>query len=83
MVLHHVTDNAKFVEITSSPFRTEWFFERNLNIVDVIPVPRRPEKLIAESENQNILYHLLSKIMGKSEYFLLLPVWLECPLQFS
>jgi hypothetical protein len=51
-----------------------------LYIVDVIPVPGRTKELVAKSQDQDILDHLLAQIVINTEYFLLMPVWLQCLL---
>lgn len=45
-------------------------------------VPGGTEELVTESENEDILNHLLTQIMIDTEDFLLLPVGLQGFLQF-
>ena len=74
MILHHVSDDAKLVEVSSSAFRSERLLERYLYIVDVVAVPCCPEKLIAESQNQNILHHFLPQVVVDAEDLFFFPV---------
>lgn len=51
-----------------------------LNIVDVVAVPVGAEELVAKSEDQNVLDHLLTKVVVDTEDLLLLPVGLQSVL---
>jgi hypothetical protein len=53
-----------------------------LNVINVVTVPCGTKKLVTESENENVLNHLLAQIMIDTEDFLLLPVGLQGLLQF-
>ena len=66
-ILHDVSDDSKFVEITSSPFSTERLLEGDLNVGDEIFVEGRVEHDVGESEDEEILDHFLSEIMIDSE----------------
>jgi hypothetical protein len=48
----------------------------------VVTVPGGTKELVTESENENILNHLLAQIMIDTEDFLFLPVGLQSLLQF-
>ena len=54
-----------------------------LNVIDVVTVPGCAEELVAESQNEDVLHHLLAEVVIDTEDLLLLPVWLESPLQFA
>ena len=81
MVLHDIANDAKLVKIASSAFCPKRLLERNLDIVNVIPVPRGAKKLVSESQNEQVLDHFLSKVMVDPEDFLFLPVRLQGSLQ--
>jgi hypothetical protein len=51
-----------------------------LNVVDVVTVPVGAEEFIAKSENQDVLDHLLTKVVVNTEDLLLLPVGLQSVL---
>lgn len=46
-------------------------------------VPRSAEELVTESQNENVLHHLLSEVVVDTEDLLLLPVGLQGLLQLS
>jgi len=82
-VLHHVTDDAKFVKVSTSALGTEWLLECDLNVVDVVAVPGRAEELVAESQYENVLDHLLAQVVINTEDLLLLPVRTKGALKLS
>jgi hypothetical protein len=47
-----------------------------LNVINVVTVPGGTKELVTESENEDVLNHLLAQIMIDTEDFLLLPVGL-------
>ena len=51
--------------------------ETNLHIVDVVPVPGRAKELVSESQNEQVLDHLLAQVVIDAENLLLLPVRLK------
>jgi len=51
--------------------------ETNLNIVDMIAVPGRAEKLVAESQDQKVLDHLLTQVVVNAEDLLFPPIRLQ------
>ena len=54
-----------------------------LNIIDVVTVPSRVEELIAESQNENVLDHLLTQVVINTENFFLLPVGVQSLLKVA
>jgi len=48
MILHHIADDTELIEVSSTPLRTERFFERYLNARNAFPVPRWVENPVAE-----------------------------------
>jgi hypothetical protein len=54
-----------------------------LNIVDVVAVPVGAEELVAKSEDQDVLDHLLTEVVVDTEDLLLLPVGLQGVLKLS
>jgi hypothetical protein len=54
-----------------------------LNVVDVIPVPSCAEELVAESENKNVLDHLLTQVMINTVELVFGPVRCERALKLS
>ena len=77
MVLHDISNNAKLIKIYTTTLCTEWLLERDLNVVYVMPVPGSTKKLVTESKDEDILYHLLSKVVVNAEQFILFPVWFQ------
>ncbi len=81
MILLHVTDDAELVEVASATLSAKGLLERYLDIVDVVAVPRRPEERVAKPEYQDVLDHLLAKIVVDPEQLVLPPVRLQGLLQ--
>lgn len=54
-----------------------------LNVIDVVAVPCSVEELVAESQNQNVLNHLLTEVVVDTEDLLLLPVGFQCFLKVA
>lgn len=63
VILHHVADDTELVEIAASAFGAERLLESDLHRGYVVPVPRRVEHPVAESESHQILHHLLAKVV--------------------
>jgi hypothetical protein len=83
MVLHNITNDTKLVEVTSTSFSTEGLLESDLNVVDMLSVPCGAEEGVTKSEDQNVLDHLLAKVVVNSEQLLLVPVGLERLLKLT
>lgn len=54
-----------------------------LDVVDVVTVPRRVEELITETQNENVLDHLLTQVVINAEDLLFLPVGVQGLLQVA
>lgn len=83
MVLHDISNDSKFVKVSTTPFSTKWFLEGNLYVVDVVSIPCSTKEFITKPQDQDVLDHFLSKIMIDTENLILMPVWLQCLLQLS
>ena len=66
MVLHHVSNDAKLVKISSSALSSKWFLEGDCNTGDVVPVPSGSKDHVPEPERYEVLDHLLAKIVINS-----------------
>ncbi|KAI6760174.1 hypothetical protein HG531_013375 [Fusarium graminearum] len=83
MVLHNITNDTKLVKVTSTSLGTKWLLECDLNVVDVVSVPRSAEERVTKSKDQDVLDHLLTKVMVNSEQLLLVPIRLEGLLKLT
>ena len=83
MVLHNITNNAELIKITATSLSAKWLLESDLHIIDVVAVPCCVEELVAEPQDEDVLDHLLSKVVVNSEDFILVPVWCKGGLQIS
>ena len=54
-----------------------------LNVVDVVTVPCSVEELVSESQDQNVLNHLLTEVVIDTEDLLFLPVGVQSLLQVA
>ena len=77
MVLHDIANDAELVEVAATALGAKGLLEGNLDVVDVVSVPGGAEELVAESENEDVLDHLLSEVVVDTEDLLLLPVGTE------
>lgn len=75
--MHDISNDAELVKVSTSTFGAKGFLEGNLNIVDVVSVPCGSEERVSKSENQDVLDHLLTKVVVNSEQLLLVPVGLQ------
>jgi hypothetical protein len=83
MVLHNVTDDAKLIKVPSSTLGTEGLLECDLNIVDVVSVPGGAQERVTETQDQNVLHHLLAEVVVDTEQLVLLPIRLEGLLKLA
>jgi hypothetical protein len=83
MVLHNITDDAELVEVASTSFGTKWLLEGDLDVVDMVSVPGSAEERVTKSKDEDVLDHLLTKVMVNSEQLLLVPVRLEGLLKLT
>src|SRR5277367_1184912 len=67
MILHHISNNSKFIEISSTALRAKGFFERDLDIGNLLTSPRCTEKRIRKTQNEKILHHFFPKVMIDTE----------------
>lgn len=77
MVLHDITNDTELVKVAPATLGTKGLLEGDLDVVDVVSVPRGAEERVAKSKNQNVLDHLLAQVVVNSEQFLLVPIRLE------
>src|SRR5712691_5994003 len=63
MVLNHVAQRAGLFVISAATFDAETFGVSDLNVVDVLPVPKRFEDAVGKTKDQQVLHRLFSEIM--------------------
>ena len=83
MVLHDVSNDAKFVEVAASAFGSERLLEGYLHVVNVVTIPSRVQELIAESEDENVFDHFLAKVVINAKDLVFNPIWRKSTLQLS
>ena len=67
VVLDHVPDGAGLLVEPPSSLHSEAFRHRDLDSLDVIPVPDRLQKGVGEAVVQEVLHRLLAEVMIDSE----------------
>ena len=82
-VLHDITDDAEFIEVTTTALSAERLLKCDLDVVDVVTVPCGVEELVAKSQDENVLDHLLTEVVVDTEDLLLLPVRVQSLLQIA
>ena len=50
MVLHHISDDSELVKVSPSSLGAKWLFEGDGYACDGVPVPRRTEDHVWETE---------------------------------
>lgn len=83
MVLHDISDDTELIKVASTTLGTKRLLEGDLNVVDVVTIPGGSQERVTKSENQDVLDHLLAKVVIDSEKFLLVPIRLERLLQLT
>ena len=70
MILDHVSQHTGVVVVTATTFNSQIFENADLDVIDVVPVPKRLEYGVGESENQDILDGVFAEIVIDSEYLI-------------
>jgi hypothetical protein len=83
MVLHDITNDAKLVKVTTTAFSAKWLLEGDLHVVNMVSVPGCAKEFVSESQDENVLYHLLAQVMIDTEDLILMPVWCQSTLELS
>lgn len=73
-ILEDVANHAELVKVTASTLGAKWFLERDLDIGDAVLVPTGVHSDVGETEKEDILDHLLAKIVVNAERLVFLPV---------
>lgn len=63
MVLHDVAHDAKLVKVAATALGADLFLEGDLDVGDVGAVPARAKDLVGESEDHDVLDHLLAQVV--------------------
>src|SRR5712691_1301259 len=63
VALDHVAKRAGGFIKTAPPLDTQRFRRRDLNVVDVIPVPERLENAVAKPKNEKVLHGILAQVV--------------------
>ena len=63
MILHHVAHDARLIVIASPVFDCYGFGDCNLHVVNIVTVPYRFKDCVCKTKYQQVLHHVLTKIM--------------------
>ena len=80
MVLHDIANDTEFIKVPTAAFGAERLLEGDLNIVNVIAIPGSAEEFVAESQDKQVLDHLLAQVVVDTKDLLFRPVRLQRPL---
>lgn len=72
-VLQNVTNDTEFVEITTTTFCAKGLLETDLDIADGMFVPSSSHSDVGETEDQQVLDHLLAEVVVNAVSLLLFP----------
>src|SRR3546814_4474082 len=67
MVLHHVAQRARSVEIACAALQPDRLRHGDLDMIDAAGVPQRLEHQVGESQRQQVLDGFLAEIMVDAE----------------
>lgn len=77
MVLYDIVDDVEFVKVIIMVFCVEGFFERDLNVVDVVMVLSGIEEGVIKLKNENVFDYFFVKIVIDMEEFIFFLVGFE------
>ena len=72
MVLQHVADRARLIVKRAAPLDAKTLRHRDLHTLDVLTVPDRLDKGVAETEEDQILHRVLAQIVVDAKYIALI-----------
>ena len=68
VTLDHVAHGSGRVVVGGAVAHAHGFGGRDLNVIDVHPVPQRLEKQVGEAKNQQVLHRLLAQVVVDAEH---------------
>ncbi len=63
VVLDHVAHHARLLVVAAAPLDADRLGVRDLDVVDVLPVPDRLEDAVGEAEDEQVLHRLLAEVV--------------------
>src|SRR5688572_676933 len=81
MILNHVAKRAGFVVVRGPAFNPKRFRDCDLNIVDMVAIPKAFKNRIGKSKNEQVLYGLFAEVMVDAVYLRLVEVFVKQPVQ--
>lgn len=78
-VLTDVPQDSKLVKVATPSLSANSLLESDLNVRDVVLVERAVEEHVSEPQHEQVLDHLLPKIVVDSERLVLGPLLLQVP----
>ena len=67
MVLDHVADRAGLIVESAAALDAEVLSHRDLDALDVVPVPERLHEGVGETEDEHVVYRPLSEVVVDAE----------------
>src|SRR5689334_5533979 len=87
MVLNHVADCPRSFIVATSAFYPNSLSSCNLYMIDIMVIPNRLKQSVAEAEDQNILYCLLTQVVINPVYLTFFEncanVFVQCTSRFQ
>src|SRR6266404_7335264 len=71
MILNHVAQRAGLFIVSAATFNAEPFGVSDLNVIDILPVPKRFEDTVRKTKDQQVLHGLFAEIMIDAKDLLL------------
>ena len=78
VVLHHIAQRARLLIERPAALDADFFRRRDLDVIDIVPVPDRLEDPIGKAKDQDVLHRLLAQVVIDAEDL----VFVEDPVHF-
>ena len=71
MVLNDIARDAGLIEIVPTPLHAKRFRHGDLNVIDILLIPKRLKNLVGEPQHENVLNRLLAEVVIDPVYLAL------------
>ena len=82
-VLEDIANDTELVEVSATALSTERLLERDLDVADRVLVPGRVHRDVGETEDKDVLDHLLTEVVIDTEDLLFFPVRVQSLLEVA
>ena len=83
MILHHVTQRPRLVEIACARADPLALGDRDLHVIDIVAVPDRLDERVGETEDQQVLDRLLAEVVIDAVDLVLAEILVQLEVQHA